>query len=148
MAQSLSRILVHLVFSTKNREPLLQKPDRDRAFTYLGGTLNAIDCPVIAVGGVADHIHLLFVLGKTVSISSAVEEVKKESSKWAKQHIHPAFYWQNGYGAFSVSPSLVAKVVAYIGRQEEHHRTQSFQDEFRVLLKKHGVKWDERYVWD
>ena len=92
MAQSLARVLVHLVFSTKNREPFLIPGVRERAFAYLGGTLNAMECPVVAVGGVADHVHLLFVLGRTVSISAVVEQVKKESSKWAKRPVHPNFY--------------------------------------------------------
>jgi REP element-mobilizing transposase RayT len=148
MPQSLSRVLVHLVFSTKNREPFIKPEFRDRAFEYLGGTLNGIDCPVIAVGGVADHVHLLFVLGRTVSVSQAVEEVKKESSKWAKRNVDRRFYWQGGYGAFSVSASMVPRVVAYIAGQEVHHRRRTFQDEFRELLRKHGEKWDERYVWD
>jgi len=148
MPQSLSRMLVHLVFSTKNREPFIVPDRRDRLFEYLGGTLNALGCPVIRVGGMADHVHLLFVLSRTLSISEVVEQVKKESSKWAKEHVHPAFYWQNGYGSFSVSPSNEPGVRAYIENQEEHHRVRSFQDEYRELLRKHGIEWDERYVWD
>lgn len=148
MPQSLSRIIVHLVFSTKNREPFIATEHRDKMFNYLGGTLNAIGCPVIRVGGMADHVHLLFVLGRTHSVSKVVEEVKKESSKWAKEHLSPGFYWQHGYGAFSVSPSNVEKVKAYIENQEDHHRKSTFQDEFRELLRRHGIEWDERYVWD
>jgi putative transposase len=148
MPQSLSRVLIHLVFSTKNREPLIGPELRDRMFPYLGGTLNGIGCPVITVGGVADHVHLLFVLARTMAVCEAVEEVKKESSKWAKEHGRPGFYWQNGYGAFSVSPSNVPQVSAYIANQEEHHRAKTFQDEFRELLRAHGIEWDERYVWD
>jgi putative transposase len=148
MAQSLARVLVHLVFSTKNREPFLNPDVRDRTFAYLGGTLNAINCPAIRVGGVADHVHLLLVLGRTIPISAAVEQIKKESSKWAKKHVHPGFYWQNGYGIFSVSPSRAPAVVEYIANQEEHHRVRSFQDEFRDLLRKHNVAWDEKYIWD
>jgi putative transposase len=148
MPQSLSRVLIHLVFSTKNREPFIKPEHRDRLFSYLGGALNGIGCPAITVGGVADHVHLLFVLGRTVSVSQVVEELKKESSKWAKPIIHPAFYWQHGYGAFSVSPSNVEWVKAYIEKQEEHHAAISFQDEFRELLRRHGIEWDERYVWD
>jgi REP element-mobilizing transposase RayT len=148
MPQSLARVLVHLVFSTKNREPFIGPQHRSRTFAYLAGTLNAIDCPVVTVGGVADHVHLLFVLGRTLPLSRAVEEVKKESSKWAKANVHPGFYWQNGYGAFSVSPSNVERVSEYIAGQEERHRTETFQDEFRELLHRHGVEWDERYVWD
>jgi putative transposase len=146
--QSLSRVLIHLVFSTKYREPLILPSHRDRVFDYLGGTLAALDCPPVRIGGTADHVHLLFVLAKTLSVSKVVEEVKKESSKWAKQHVHSDFYWQSGYGAFSVSPSNADAVQVYIENQEEHHRERSFQDEFRELLRRHGVDWDERYVWD
>jgi putative transposase len=146
--QSLARVFVHLVFSTKNREPFLVAEARQRSFAYLGGALNAIGCAVVSVGGVADHVHLLFVLGRVISLSKAVEEVKKESSKWAKIHICSGFFWQNGYGAFSVSPSNVEQVKAYVENQEEHHRTMTFQEEFRELLRRHEIAWDERYVWD
>lgn len=148
MPQSLARIVVHLVFSTKNREPLIVPEFRPRCFDYLGGILNGLRCPVIKVGGVLDHVHLLFVLGRTVSVSEVVEEVKKQSSKWAKEHLGPGFYWQNGYGAFSVSASNLERVRLYIENQEEHHRVQTFQDEFRALLRRHEIEWDERYVWD
>jgi REP element-mobilizing transposase RayT len=148
MPQSLARIVVHLVFSTKNREPFLAPEYRDRVFEYLGGALNGIQCPVIKVGGVADHVHLLFVLGRTICVSEVVEEVKKQSSKWAKEHVCPEFYWQNGYGAFSVSASNVDTVKLYIGNQERHHGAPTFQDEFRELLRRHEIEWDERYVWD
>jgi putative transposase len=148
MSQSLSRILVHLVFSTKNREPLITPTHQDRVFAYLGGTLNGLGCPPVVVGGMPDHTHLLFVLAKTLSVSKVAEEVKKESSKWAKGMVHPNFYWQSGYGAFSVSPSAVPDVTAYIADQIAHHRRMTFQDEFRAFLRKHGIDWDERYVWD
>jgi putative transposase len=148
MPQSLSRILVHLVFSTKNREPLIAPHLQDRTFTYLGGTLAALDCPPVIVGGHTDHVHLFFVLSKNLSISKVVEELKKESSKWAKEHVHPDFYWQSGYGVFSVSPSNVESVREYIATQAEHHRVQSFQDELRALLRKHKVEWNEEYLWD
>ena len=148
MPQSLARVLVHLVFSTKNREPFIRPEHRERLFGYLGGTLNALQCPTVTVGGMPDHVHLLFGLSRTLSISQVVEEVKKESSKWAKDIIHPAFYWQVGYGAFSVSPSQSDIVKHYIANQEEHHRTDTFQDEYRKLLQLHEVEWDERYVWD
>ncbi|HEV3384434.1 MAG TPA: IS200/IS605 family transposase [Gemmata sp.] len=148
MPQSLARNVVHLVYSTKNREPFIVASLRDRLFAYLAGTLNELGCPAISVGGVADHVHLLFVLSKTVALSKAVEEVKKSSSKWMKENGEPRFYWQNGYGAFSVSASNEEKVTAYIANQEVHHRTKSFQDEFREFLKKHRIEWDEQYVWD
>ena len=137
-----------LPFSTKNREPFITADHRERVFDYLGGTLNAIECPVIRVGGMPDHVHLLFVQARTLSLSKVVEEVKKESSKWAKKHIHPGFFWQNGYGAFSVSPSIAPKTIGYIENQQEHHKMLTYQDELRELLRKHGIEWDERYVWD
>jgi REP element-mobilizing transposase RayT len=146
--QSLSRVIIHLVFSTKNRAELILVEHRTRLFDYLGGTLNNIGCSTIRIGGIADHVHLLFVLGKTLSVSKVVEEVKKESSKWCKEFVHPDFYWQAGYGAFSVSPSNVEIVRKYIDEQEEHHRKLTYQDEFRELLRRHGIEWDERYVWD
>jgi len=148
MPQSLARNVVHLVFSTKNREPFMVPTLRDRLFRYLAATLNELNCPAISVGGVADHVHLLFVLSKTLALSKAVEEVKKSSSKWTKENGEPRFYWQSGYGAFSVSASNEEQVVAYITNQEEHHRMRTFQDEFRGFLQKHGIEWDERYVWD
>jgi len=148
MPQSLSRVIIHLVFSTKHRQPFIVSDKQNDMFSYLAGTLNGLDCPAILVGGMPDHIHALFVLSRTLSVCKVVEELKKESSKWAKERIHPGFYWQTGYGAFSVSPSRVEKVKQYITTQEEHHRTSTFQDEFRALLRKHGIAWDERYVWD
>jgi putative transposase len=146
--QSLAQMATHLVFSTKHREPFIRPEYRDRTFGYLATTLNALDCPVVLVGGMPDHVHLLFGLSRTLAISKVVEEVKKGSSKWAKEHVHPGFYWQSGYGAFAVSWGEVGAVKAYIANQEEHHRTQSFQDEHRQAMRENGMPWDERYVWD
>ncbi len=95
-----------------------------------------------------DHVHLLFVQARTLSLSQVVEEVKKESSRWAKEVVHPDFYWQNGYGAFSVSPSNADAVRRYIANQEKNHRYRDFQAELRELLHANGMEWDERYVWD
>lgn len=148
MPQSLSRNVVHLIFSTKLRQPFITPPVRDKLFAYRAGTLNKLRCPALRVGGVADHVHVLFVLSKTMSLSKVVEEMKKESSKWAKSAIHPKFYWQTGYGAFSVSASNERKVADYIANQERHHRRMTFQQEFRKFLEKHRVVYDERYVWD
>ena len=147
MPQSLVRNAAHLVFSTKHREPFIVRAAPE-LHAYLAGTRNAINCPALTVGGHADHVHLLFLLAKTLPICKAVEELKKESSKWAKEHVHPNFYWQNGYGAFSVSPSNEGQVVSYIANQEEHHKATTFQDEYRELLTRHGIEFDERYVWD
>ena len=148
MPQSLARNGVHLIFSTKHREPFILPAVRDELFPYLDGMLNAIDCPAIRVGGVADHVHLLFVLSKNVALSKAVEEVKKESSKWAKGKVHPKFYWQTGYGAFSVSASMEDAVAAYIDNQENNHRARTFQDEVREFFRRHRMELDEEHFWD
>ncbi len=151
MPQSLAQIYLHIVFSTKNRVPLLEDVAlRDEMHNYLGGTCNQLDCPVLRVGGIADHVHILCRLGKTMVVSHLIQELKRESSKWIKTK-GPQwgdFYWQNGYGAFSVSPGHVEALRVYVANQEAHHRTATFQDEFRRLLTKYGVQWDERYVWD
>ena len=148
MSQSLARNVVHLVFSTKHRAPFIRAEVSDRLFAYLAGALNEMNCPAIKAGGVEDHVHLLFVLSKTLALSDVVKDVKKGSSVWAKEHVHPDFYWQTGYGAFSVSRSNEEQVTAYIVGQEGHHKKRTFQDEFRAFLRKHGIEWDERYVWD
>ena len=150
MPQSLSRVLIHTVFSTKNRAPLLRDSTfRDEMHSYLGGCTKALDCQPIQIGGVEDHVHLLTSLSRTVSIAEFVKEVKRNSSRWAKGKEEQAeFTWQSGYGCFSVSESQVLTVTRYIENQEKHHRTITFQDEYRELLHRHGEEWDERYVWD
>ncbi len=117
---------------------------------YLGGACNNLQCPVLRVGGVADHVHVLCRLGRTISVADLVKELKRESSKWVKTKAPSLadFHWQNGYGAFSISPGHVEPVRVYIAKQEEHHRIVTFQDEYRNLLRKYGLEWDERYVWD
>ena len=148
MAQSLARVLIHLVFATKNREPLLADDFRPAAFEYLAGILSRAGCVPVAVGGMPDHAHLLFGLGRTVTLAQVAEVVKKRSSAWAKQYAGPSFAWQGGYAAFSVSESNAPRVRAYIAAQQDHRREMTFQDEFRELLRRHGLGWDERYVWD
>jgi putative transposase len=151
MPQSLAQVWLHLVFSTKNRENFLVDPEvRRDVHSYLAGVCKALGCPPVCVGGVADHVHLLCGLGRTCTIAELVQGLKLESSKVIKLKSPKLanFYWQNGYGAFSVSPSHLDDLVKYIQNQVEHHRTESFQHEFRRLLKKYGLSWDERYVWD
>jgi REP element-mobilizing transposase RayT len=151
MPQSLAEIYVHIVFSTKNRQPFLQnRAFRDRTHGYLKGICDGQDSPSIRIGGVEDHVHILCRLGKTLDVSKLIRELKRESSKWIKAENQQLkdFYWQNGYGAFSVSPSHVPALKQYIAEQEEHHRKESFQDEFRRLCVKYGAAIDERYVWD
>jgi REP element-mobilizing transposase RayT len=115
----------------------------------LAGTCNRLESPSLKVGGVEDHVHVLCRFGRKMSIAELLRELKRESSKWAtREHGLQDFEWQAGYGAFSVSPSHVEALTKYIVNQEEHHRRESFQDEFRRLLRKYGVEYDERYVWD
>jgi REP element-mobilizing transposase RayT len=117
---------------------------------FLGGACNDLSCPVLRVGGVADHVHILCRLGRSISVADLLKELKRSSSQWikTKDATLGEFYWQNGYGAFSVSPGHVEMLTHYIENQEEHHRTETFQEEFRRLLVKYGFEWDERYVWD
>jgi putative transposase len=151
MPQSLAQVYLHLVFSTKDRYPFLRHEAlRDEMHRYLGGACNQLECPVLRVGGIADHVHVLCRLARTISIANLVLEIKRESSKWIKTKADAlgTFHWQSGYGAFSISPSHVDELVHYIDNQESHHHHESFQDEFRRIMAKVGLTWDERYVWD
>ena len=150
MPQSLSQVYVHLTFSTKNREPLIVPEIQDRLFQYLGGICSGLECTPVQIGGYRNHVHILCLLSRKIAQMKLVEEVKKESSKWIKT-VGPDFsdfYWQDGYGIFSVNPAEKDVVIAYIKNQEKHHRKKLFQDEFRAFLKKYHVAYDERYVWD
>jgi REP element-mobilizing transposase RayT len=151
MPQSLSNVLIHIVFSTKNRQPFLRKKEsRDVMTGYLIGTLQNLNCPSLIVGVVEDHVHILCNLHRTISIAKLVEELKTSSSARIKTEGPQLrdFHWQNGYGAFSVSQSNVDEVRRYIENQDEHHRKRTFQEEFRLLLERHQIEYDERYVWD
>jgi REP element-mobilizing transposase RayT len=150
MSQSFAKNLIHLIYSTKRRTPCLPPVVLPGLFAYKAGILKHWQSPALVIGGVADHVHVLFCLSKNHALAKVVEAVKKGSSKWLKTQAPDLcdFHWQAGYGAFSVSPSSVPAVKAYIERQEEHHRTRSFQEEFRAFLKRHGIAFDERYVWD
>ena len=144
----MARVLVHLVFSTKNREPSIAAAIRPLLHAYLGGILDTLGCSPLTVGGTVDHVHILFSLSRTQTIAAVVEEAKKGSSKWMKRQGPPDFWWQAGYGAFSVAQSQMSTVSRYTARQEERHRVQSFQAEFRQLLTRYQLPVDERYVWD
>jgi REP element-mobilizing transposase RayT len=150
MPQSLSSLLTHVVFSTKNREPSLIGNAGSEIHPYLTGVLNNIGCPSLQVGGVADHVHLFFRLGRTKAMAEVVETVKTSSSKWIKTKGAESanFHWQSGYGAFSVSQSDAESVIVYIQNQETHHRKITFQEEYRRFLDRYQVPYDERYVWD
>ena len=150
MPQSLSAVYIHLVFSTKHRQPFLRDQIlRQDLHSFLGGTSKTLDCPPLLVGGVEDHIHLLARFGRTITQADWVKELKRVSNQWLKEHAGFAnFQWQGGYADFSVSQSNLEQVKRYIANQEKHHRKLSFQDELRKLFTKHQMDWDERYVWD
>lgn len=151
MPQSLAKVLIHVIFSTKNRTAWLKRREfREALNAYLVGALRNLGSPAVLVGAAEDHVHILCHLSRTISIAKLLEEIKKTSSAWIKTQDPTLgdFYWQNGYGAFSVSLSNAGRVKRYIANQEEHHRRISFQQEFREFLKRHGIEYDERYVWD
>ena len=150
MPQSLSKVILHIIFSTKNREPWLESNVRPRVHAYLATICRDLGAELVRVGGVVDHVHIVTTLPRTVSQAQLVEQIKKASSKWIKalDARYRGFFWQRGYGAFSVSPSQLDAVLQYIETQREHHRTRTFQEEYRELLRRHGVDFNERYVWD
>jgi putative transposase len=150
MPQSLTKLYAHLIFSTKNRQPFLDETIRPRVHAYLATIIRNLDSPWVVVGGVADHVHILFDMGKLRPPVEFVEEAKRESSKFVKTLglSYGDFYWQRGYGMFSVGPAHRDEAEAYVRGQEEHHRAKSFQDEFRAFLEHYGVPYDEQHVWD
>lgn len=150
MPQSLAKIYIHLVFSTKNRERTLPDEIRADLHAYMGGILNGLGCSPIEINTEPDHAHLLFVMTRTETLGNVVGQLKKSANDWlrARGPQFTNFYWQGGYGAFSVSQSAVEEVREYIRTQREHHQRVSFQDEFRAFLKRYEIEFDERYVWD
>ena len=150
MAQSLSKIYIHLIFSTKNRDRILPDEIRPDLHAYMGGILRDLKSPAIEINTQPDHAHVLFVLARTQAVSDVCGELKRGSSIWLKTKgpAYAHFHWQNGFGAFSVSQSAIEDVRQYIRTQAEHHRTTSFQDELRTFLQRYQVDFDERYVWD
>jgi len=150
MGQSLVKNYIHIIFSTKYRIPLILDSIQDELYSYIGGICKQLECYPVKIGGYVDHIHILCLLSKKVPLMKLLEEIKAHSSKWikTKDDTFKKFYWQNGYGAFSVNPYEIDKVIAYIENQKEHHLKKTFQDEYRVFLKKYNVDFDEKYVWD
>lgn len=148
MGQTYTNLLYHCVFSTKDRQPLITPDLGPNLHAYVGGIIRSLDGTAILINGVADHVHMLIALPATVAIAEAMRVVKANSSKWVHEDRRvPAFAWQHGYGAFTVSKSNVEAVSKYIAEQEEHHRKVTFQDEFVAFLKRHGVEYDERWIW-
>ena len=150
MPQSLSSILIHLIFSTRNREPFITEPIERELHPYMASIFRALKSPSLAIDGTTDHVHILFSLGRVIRIADLVEELKTESSKWIKTKgpEFRTFHWQKGYGAFSIGQSQVPILKRYIGRQKLHHQRVTFQEEYRKFLKTYGIDYDERYVWD
>jgi len=150
MPQSLTKLYAHLIFSTKHRHPLLDDAIRPRVHEYLATIVRSLDSPWVVVGGVADHVHILFDMGKKHAPLEFVEQTKRESSKFVKTLgvTHKDFYWQRGYGMFSVGPAHGDEAERYVRNQEEHRRSTTFQEEFRAFLQRYGMAYDETHVWD
>ncbi len=150
MPQSLFKVLIHIVFSTKNRVDLISPEIETTLFGYINGIVENNHSKLIIANGTANHIHLLVSLGKKIDIPELIGHIKRDSSSWIKKQdsSFKNFYWQKGYGAFSIGQSQVPMLVNYIKRQKEHHKKQDFKSEFRLLLKKYEIDFDERYVWD
>ena len=149
MAHSYTNILVHYVFSTKNREKIITAPLQEQLWAYMGGIAKENNMKALAIGGIEDHVHLLISLPSTLSIAKAIQLIKGGSSKWVHDTFpkYNNFKWQEGYGAFSVSSSGTKGLIAYINRQEEHHHKKSFRKEYVSFLEKNVIEYDNRYVW-
>ncbi|MBX3378824.1 MAG: IS200/IS605 family transposase [Phycisphaeraceae bacterium] len=148
MPQSVSRVLLHLVFSTKHRADLISSELDPRLHAYLGGICRNLKSPLIAANGTENHVHLLVDLGRTITIADLLLNIKRDSSKWMKARGVGQFAWQDGYGAFSVSESSLAAAMKYVANQKKHHARMTFEDELRALCRKYNVKLDERHTWD
>jgi len=150
MGQSLVKQYTHIIFSTKNQEPLIIDSIEEELYKYIGGICKNLDCKPVIVGGYKDHVHILCLLSKKIALMKLLETVKTNSSKWVKtlDDCLSNFYWQNGYGAFSVDPRRMEKAKAYIQNQREHHRVKTFKEEYLVILKEYNMEYNERYVWD
>jgi REP element-mobilizing transposase RayT len=150
MPQSLANLLVHIIFSTKDRQPFIKQNIEKQLYSYMASIFRECDSPAIIIGGTENHVHILFSLSKKYRLSKVIEDIKKSSSKWIKTKglEYKKFYWQNGYGAFSIGASGKIATIKYIRNQKEHHRKKTFQEEFLKFLNKYQIKYDERYVWD
>lgn len=150
MAHTFTNLLTHAIFSTKDRRPVIDRELKAQLFPYMRGILRELQVKTLAINGVDDHVHLLFALPPSLSVAEVMRILKTNSSRWVHESstARRMFGWQSGYGAFSVSQSNVVDVVEYIRGQEEHHQKRTFQEEYVVFLKKHGIEYDERYIWE
>ena len=149
MAQTLVSLLVHVIFSTKNREPFISSSIEPELFAYMGGILKNQNSCLLDAGGTADHVHLLISQSKNVSLSSLMKDLRKDSSLWIKTkgREFDNFHWQDGYGAFSIGHSQIAELKKYINQQKEHHRKRTFQEELMAFFDEYGMEYDVRYLW-
>ncbi len=140
----------HIIFSTKNREPMIHKSFQPDLYSYIGGIIRDRKGAVIEIGGIQDHIHILAKLHQSQAVADTIRDLKSGSSRWVNEHqkCNGHFAWQKKYGSFTVSQSVIPDVVKYIQNQETHHRKESFQDEFRGFIKRHGFELDEKYMWE
>jgi putative transposase len=150
MANTFTSLHYHVIFSTKHREPWISPDHEERVWKFLGGIARENGMKALLIGGMPDHVHLALALPPAQSVSKALQLLKGGSSKWIKDNLPQmrGFAWQDGYGAFSVSKSNLPEVTAYIQNQREHHRIKTFQEEFLAFLVRHGVEYNERYLWD
>ena len=149
MPQSLAKIILHIIFSTKDRQPLITATIKNGLFKFLATTCQDHGCFLFAVGGYVDHIHIVVFLAKTKAPADLIQHMKTDTSRWIKNHGREFanFHWQRGYGVFSVSESKLSLLRDYVANQEQHHQKQSFEDEFKMFLTKHDLKYDEQYLW-
>ncbi len=150
MALSLSNVYVHIVFSTKHRQNLIDSTIVTRLYEYIGGICKSLECNPIKVGGFTDHVHVLCILSRKITQADLLEKIKKQSSLWIKKQgeQYNNFYWQRGYGIFSVNPSEIKIVENYIANQHEHHYRKSFQKEYVAFLNKYDIEYDDKYIWE
>jgi len=150
MGQSLAQNYIHIIFSVKNRKPLIHESIEQELFQYIGGLCKNLESTPLEVGGYKNHIHILCILSKKLPLATLIQKVKSKSSKWIKPKgpEYKNFYWQNGYGAFSISSSKVESFRSYIKKQKEHHQNMSFEEEYKDMLKENNVEFDARYIWD
>lgn len=149
MSQSLSKLYTHIVFHTKNNQDLIKADVENELYAYLGGILKLNNCVPIKINGVEDHVHILCIMSKNIALADLLEELKRNSSRWIKTKgvNYKTFAWQGGYGGFSVSESIVKIVKRYIENQKEHHKTETFKEEYIRFLKEYDIDYDENYLW-
>ena len=149
MAQSLSKLYVHIIYHIKNPLVKIRKEDKNQLYAYTGSIIKDNESIPIKINGVEEHIHILCVMSKNIALAKFVEEIKRHSSRWIKtlDPYYAKFAWQGGYGGFSVSPSLHDKTKYYIENQEEHHKKMSFKEEYLIFLKEYGIEYNEKYLW-